>query len=70
MKPISIEMSCSIYLNKQTVYCYEFSNGLILPNGCDVMNNSDACVECCKRAVTLAEEKLASTLKKFPLQES
>lgn len=69
MKLMPIKMRCPEYFTEFKVYCY-VSGEIVIPNGCDQFHPCTACLECCKKAVQICEEKLRSDYSNFPLHKS
>lgn len=53
MRVISIKMHCPLYFTYYKVYCYEFDNQTIVPNGCDFYHPCKECEECLKKSVAI-----------------
>ena len=59
---IAVKVFCKTYNKNMTVYCYRFSDGEILSNGCDNMCGSAVCKECCRKSVEVARDSLPDAL--------
>ena len=69
MNYIPVRVFCPLNKQELTVYCYPFPNGRYVSNGCDELNGSSACKECCIKSAKIAEE--LATLKDgdFPFNQ-
>lgn len=60
MRIVELKVFCPLNKRELSVYCYPSPNGRYLSNGCDELNGSSACRECCAKTSLLAEEMASS----------
>lgn len=67
MELFAIDTYCPIYFTTHKMYCYRFSDGTIIPNGCDFAHHCQECKDCFKKSIATCESLIASGKRGLPL---